>query len=203
MIYGVFAIGVGMGFFWNRWIKKVFEHESIGRQWLPIVHGIGMMWIYAQYGKTFESVMFLIWFSICITLSVIDIQWYIIPNQLLTMLFIVSVLYKGILGTPWLQSSFDFFALSIPLFLLHLVSGGKLGMGDIKLMAVAGLFLGWKKATVALLFGSVLASGIGLFCMGLGIWHRGKKMPFGPFLSMGIFIAALYGEAIIQWYLIG
>ena len=79
------------------------------------------------------------------------------------------------------------------------MTGGKgIGGGDIKLMASAGLLLGWQKIILALFIGSVAGSLIHVTLMEL----KGKEriLAFGPYLAMGIFAAMLYGEKIIWWY---
>ena len=71
--------------------------------------------------------------------------------------------------------------------------GNGIGGGDIKLMAAAGLLLGWKEILLALVIGSVAGSVIHL--------KKDRVLAFGPYLALGIFFAMLYGNAIITWYL--
>lgn len=84
-----------------------------------------------------------------------------------------------------------------------------IGGGDIKLMIVSGLFLGWQSLILAVIIGSLIGSIV------LIIIDRTKKKsteassekhelieyPFGPFLALGISIASLCGQPIISWYL--
>jgi prepilin signal peptidase PulO-like enzyme (type II secretory pathway) len=77
-----------------------------------------------------------------------------------------------------------------------------MGMGDVKLAAVLGLFLGWSVA-VAILAAVVLGTVVGGLVMArLGV-EQGRKtaVPFGPFLAVGAVIALFAGPAIIHWYL--
>ena len=73
------------------------------------------------------------------------------------------------------------------------------GGGDIKLMAVAGLFLGYKNCILAFFIGCILGSVIHLILM--RVCKKEHMLAFGPYLSMGIFIAMLYGDTIVNWYL--
>jgi len=90
-------------------------------------------------------------------------------------------------------------SVSLLFLLLWLFTRGKgLGLGDVKLMAAAGLLLGWPKILLAMLIGSVSGAVIHMIRMRRG---AGKKLAFGPYLSAGIWIAALLGGQIISAYL--
>lgn len=71
--------------------------------------------------------------------------------------------------------------------------------GDVKLMAVAGLVIGWKACIVAFIVGCIAGSIIHVIRMKVsGANHR---LALGPYLSMGIWFAMLFSEPIIEWYL--
>jgi leader peptidase (prepilin peptidase) / N-methyltransferase len=75
-----------------------------------------------------------------------------------------------------------------------------LGMGDVKMMALVGAFLGWRLAFLTIFIGSFAGSIIGL----LLILFRGKtmqtKLAFGTFLGMGALLAVFFGSTVISWY---
>lgn len=75
-----------------------------------------------------------------------------------------------------------------------------LGMGDVKMMALVGAFLGWRLAFFTIFVGSFAGSILGL----LLILFRGKtlqtKLAFGTFLGMGSLLAVFFGYAVISWY---
>ena len=75
-----------------------------------------------------------------------------------------------------------------------------MGGGDIKLMAAAGLFLGWKGVLVAMIVGSLIGAIVSLTLIAMKKKKRKDLIPFGPFLCLGILIAAVIGPDIIQWY---
>ena len=66
-------------------------------------------------------------------------------------------------------------------------------------MAVCGLFLGWKLVILAFLVGCVLGSVIHIIRMKLS--GESHVLAMGPYLSMGVYIAALLGDRMITWYL--
>ena len=79
-------------------------------------------------------------------------------------------------------------------------SAGGFGGGDIKLMAAAGLFLGWQNTLLAMFFGIVFGGIYGIYL--LAAKKAGKKdhFAFGPFLCAGIVIAMLFGGPVLEWY---
>lgn len=91
--------------------------------------------------------------------------------------------------------------ISVPMLVLALLIPGAFGGGDIKLMAVSGLFLGTAPIVCGMFFGLL---GGGLY----GIWMlKSKKLErkdhfaFGPFLAAGLAVAMFWGDAVVRWYL--
>ena len=86
------------------------------------------------------------------------------------------------------------------LLLIGIISGGRaMGGGDVKLMAAAGLFLGWREVTLGFFLGCIIGSIIHLLLMKFA--HKGRQLAFGPYLSAGMIIAMLFGDNLIKWYL--
>ena len=76
-----------------------------------------------------------------------------------------------------------------------------LGMGDIKMLAMIGAFLGWQLTFVALLLATLLGSAVGIGMLALGLADRRYPLPFGSFLAVGAVAATMLGEPLIAWYL--
>ncbi len=99
----------------------------------------------------------------------------------------------------WLEYVIGFFAVSVVLWLIYVISKGRaIGGGDVKLMAVAGLFLGWKLVVVALIVGCFYGSVIHIIRMKVS--GQGKQLAMGPYLSAGIVTAMWVGKYIVEWY---
>jgi leader peptidase (prepilin peptidase)/N-methyltransferase len=84
---------------------------------------------------------------------------------------------------------------------LRLKGVDAMGLGDVKMLAMIGAFLGWKQVWVVL----VLASFAGAI-IGIGLtMARGRSMqsrlPFGTFLALAAFVASLWGDSLVAWYL--
>lgn len=74
-----------------------------------------------------------------------------------------------------------------------------MGGGDVKLMASAGLLLGWKLILLAFILGCIFASVIHLLKM--RFTDADSRLAFGPYLSAGIIVSILFGNNIINWYM--
>ena len=87
------------------------------------------------------------------------------------------------------------------LFLIALAYPRGMGMGDVKLVAVMGLYLGRAVAPAMLVgFAAGAVVGLGLIARH-GADARKQAIPFGPFLALGGVVGLWYGDAIVDWYL--
>jgi len=75
-----------------------------------------------------------------------------------------------------------------------------MGLGDVKMLAMAGAFLGWKGVLVTLLCGALGGSVVGLALMRWGSLDMRSKLPFGVFLALGGLISLFFGDALTAWY---
>ena len=116
-------------------------------------------------------------------------------------------IFLGVLGIPVCVIDFShltdhiigFFAISIVLYLLFLLSrGGAIGGGDVKLMAAGGLLLGWKLVTLAFFLGCIIAA----FChvIRMRVSKAERVLAMGPYLCLALWICALWGMDMINWY---
>jgi leader peptidase (prepilin peptidase)/N-methyltransferase len=115
------------------------------------------------------------------------------------------VLLLGIVATAldrqhWKDHVIGMFSVSVFLLLLYLITVGRgIGGGDIKLMFGVGLLLGWKGACLSFLLGCILGSVIHVIRMKVS--HAEHRLAMGPYLSMGVWLTALWGSYIIDWYM--
>jgi leader peptidase (prepilin peptidase)/N-methyltransferase len=76
-----------------------------------------------------------------------------------------------------------------------------MGMGDVKLVAVMGIYLG-RAVAPALLIAFAAGALVGLVLIGLrGAAARKQTIPFGLFLALGGVVSLWFGDAIVDWYL--
>lgn len=164
------------------------------------VNGILYVVVFAVNGFSLESILYCLFVSALLVLSVIDWRTYEIPIGINIFILVLGILHTALDYSNWLTYVVGFFSVSLFLFLLLWISKGRaIGGGDVKLMAVAGLLLGWKLAILAFFIGCIVGSVIHLLRMKLS--GADKVLAMGPYLSVGLFIAALWGNAMIGWYL--
>ena len=75
-----------------------------------------------------------------------------------------------------------------------------LGMGDVKMLAMVGAFLGWELMIVTLILASVAGSLVGVAVLATGRGGLKYALPFGTFLALGALAASLAGEPLWRWY---
>jgi len=130
----------------------------------------------------------------------IDLKTYEIPfgiNIFILTLGLVRLVFEWPDFVPYV---IGFFAVSVVLEIIVLLSGGRaMGGGDVKLMAAAGLLIGYKNIILAFILACVLGSIIHILRMRLT--NAENVLAMGPYLSLGIFISALFGNEIINWYI--
>lgn len=167
---------------------------------IELLNGLIYVWIFMTKEFQPESILFCICASVLIVISVIDWRTYEIPfgcNIVIGILGIVRVILDL---AHWYDYVIGFFAVSGLFLIIYWITKGRgIGGGDIKLMAAAGLLLGWQNILLALMIGSIAGSVIHLTLM--KVQGKDRVLAFGPYLAFGIFTAMLYGNEIITWYL--
>lgn len=88
---------------------------------------------------------------------------------------------------------------SLLLLMITLCVPGAFGGGDIKLTAACGVFLGWRCSLLALGIAVFLGAAYGVRLLAAGKAERKSGIAFGPFLSVGMAIAALWGEQVLAF----
>lgn len=168
----------------------------------PIVEAVnGVLYVLIFWVKDFtlESVFYCLLVSALIVLSVIDWRTYEIPIGINIFILTLGVLHLLTDLKNWPIYIIGFFSVSIFLFLIVVLSKGRaMGGGDVKLMAVAGLLIGWQNIVLALFLGCIIGSVIHIIRMKVS--DAESMLAMGPYLSVGIFIAAMWGSDMISWY---
>ncbi len=75
-----------------------------------------------------------------------------------------------------------------------------LGMGDVKMLAMIGAFLGWKLVLLTLVLASFSGTIVGIAVLVLKRESMKYALPFGTFLALGALVATVAGDPIIHWY---
>ena len=171
----------------------------------------GLLTVYAIYsfGFTLKGIEVVFLSLVFLAIFFIDLDHTIIPDVFTIPGVIIGIAVSLLPGAMvgWKQSLIGM-AVGGGAFVLVGILGQiifkkeALGFGDVKYAAMVGAFLGWKNLILMLIIASFLGSIIGISL----IYLSGKKgkstyIPFGPFLTVGAWIAIYFGEDLIKAYL--
>lgn len=164
------------------------------------LNGILYVVICLVNGMDLLGLIYCLMTSALLTLSLIDWRTYEIPPGINAFLFILGVAVAALDRGNLLSHLAGMVCVSGFLGILYLISRGRaIGGGDIKLMFACGLILGWKQIILAFLLGCIIGSVIHL--IRIRVQGEGHVLAMGPYLSAGIFLAALWGNEWISWYI--
>ena len=167
--------------------------------------------LYLKYGLSYDLLIYAALVSLLIVIALIDVKHMLIPNGLVIAGLIVgaakliATIFTGVFGS-WTLYAIGFAAGGLPLLLIalfcaFLLKKEAIGGGDIKLMAFAGLVIGWQLIIPAYLIGVITGALAGVILMATGKKKRGDEIPFGPYLCLGILISVFFGYDLIHWYM--
>lgn len=180
--------------------RKCKTKISVQYPLIEALNGVLYLIVFLCYGVSIETLLYCLMASALLALSVIDFRTFEIPlgfNVFIAVLGLVRVLTDL---TNWREYAVGFFAVSTVLYIIYVLTKGRgIGGGDIKLMAASGLLLGWKCNILAFLLGCIIGSVIHLLRM--RFTNAERVLALGPYLSIGIYISALWGTRLIDWYL--
>jgi leader peptidase (prepilin peptidase) / N-methyltransferase len=134
--------------------------------------------------------------------AAIDLEYRIIPNKLTATGVVLALVLGTVLDPAGEPARLIAGAAAGGFFLLAaLAYPGGMGMGDVELAAMMGLFLGAAVAP-AILIALVSGVAVGAVIVARKGQRAGRKtaVPFGPFLALGGFVAVLAGQPILHWY---
>ena len=162
-------------------------------------NGILYVFIFMINGINVDSLLYCLLTSTLLVLSVIDFRTYEIPIGINYFILVLGVLRTVLHNTHWAEHVIGFFAVSVVLYIIIIATKGRgIGGGDMKMMAVCGLFLGWKEIILAFLLGCIIGSVVHVIRM--RVTKCDHVLALGPYLSIGVFISMLWGTQWISWY---
>jgi leader peptidase (prepilin peptidase)/N-methyltransferase len=194
---------------------------------VELLTGLLFLGCYLWFGLSIEFVKWSVFAALLVVLTITDIRERILPDKVnflgLGLGLGFSLITAPTDGTAlWFsRRMFDFpppvRALSLAdavlgaaaaSGLLWLVAEGYfrlrgregMGLGDVKMMAMAGAFLGVQRALLTILLGSLLGSLIGVAIIGFGRKGADFELPFGTFLGAGALLVVFLGTPALAWY---
>ena len=178
--------------------------EPISLQYPLVELATGLVWtgMFSYAGLSFEALRGTLLLTILFGIALTDARFYIIPDQ-----FSLGGLVLG-LGLAFLPGGIDAldaligaivgFGLlgSVAVVGKWMLKKDAMGLGDIKMMAMVGAFLGWAGVLLTVFLGALL----GAVIFGPISYKTKKLVPFGIFLAAGAAVTYGFGADIIGWY---
>jgi len=174
--------------------------------------------LFYKYSLTVDFIFLVYLMSILIVVFFIDIDHRIIPDELVVAGFIggIAAIIFNIFSplqiygdSKWWNPLLGILPGSGFLFLVAVLgvilyrTDDAMGMGDVKIFAPIGIFLGWRMCILALLFSVLLAGFSSVIMIVSGLKKKKDTIPFGPFIVTGTFITIMWGQDIARWYMNG
>ena len=144
---------------------------------------------------------------VCILIALfgIDLEHQILPNVITLPGIAIGVLLSLIAPPGWKDSLIGvllggglLYAIAGAYYLWRREEG--MGMGDVKMLAMLGAFLGWKAVLVTVILASFAGAFVGLGMMAVQRGGMKYALPFGTFLAIGAVVAMFVGEPLVAWY---
>jgi leader peptidase (prepilin peptidase) / N-methyltransferase len=196
----------------------------------PVVEfltGLLFLCCYLAFGLTVEALKWSTFVAVLVVLVFTDFRERILPDVINFVGFGLGLLLS--LFTPsqdgtalWLSSRWFDFAPPAPILslidallgaalgagVMWLIAEGYfrlrgkegMGFGDVKMMLMAGAFLGWKRTLLTMLVGSMIGSFLGIAFMLARRKNSDYELPFGSFLGMAALLVVFFGNPVVQWY---
>lgn len=168
------------------WFYPIFEFTC----------GLLFVFAYLKFGFTLNIIIPLTFISLIVIVMVSDYNYMIIPDEVLIffgiLILVEQCFINGINTLPMtlLNGVISF----ICMFLLKklgdfIFKQESMGGGDIKLLGIFGLVLGWSNALLSIVIGSFIGLPISLIVVNL---KKSHIVPFGPFLAMGALVILIF-----------
>ncbi len=194
---------------------------------VELITGLLFLACYLVFGVTFEALKWAVFSAIMIVLVFTDLRERLLPDVVnftgLALGLALSFFTKPTDGTAlWIANRlFDFpppapvlsfadaiFGAAVGSGLLWLVSEAYfrlrgregMGLGDVKMMLMAGAFLGTKRTLLTILAGSLLGSILGVAVILARRKETDYELPFGTFLGMAALLVVFFGTPVVNWY---
>ena len=160
---------------------------------------------YWQLGWQPLLVVRLVFCSAMVVLFAIDLQHRILPNVITLPGVAVGLVAAWFVDPGWVNAVIGAtvgggMLLGVAEVYYRVRGEEGLGIGDVKMLAMIGAFLGWQLMLITLLFASVLGSVIGAGMLALGLGDKKYALPLGSFLAISALSATVAGEPLVHWY---
>jgi len=158
----------------------------------------------ARFGVTLIGAEALVLVMLLLPLAAIDLEHHLLPDALTLpgiALGLAGSLAGGItpIGDALIGAVVGAVLPCVVLVVYRWLRGVEgMGLGDVKLLAMIGAFLGWRGMLLSLGIGSTLGASVGIALMLAGRGRRDTELPFGTFLAVGALPVVFAGDALLR-----
>lgn len=162
--------------------------------------------VVAKFGLSAQGVAMLVLTWGLLIVVLIDSEYQIIPDVVVLPLLWLGLIanqlgFFATLDDALYGAVAGYLTLWIVLHGFQAVAGREgMGHGDLKMLAMLGAWGGWQMLLLIIVLASSTAAIYGIAAKGLSR-YKGKELPFGPFLSIGGFVAIIWGDTLIRYHL--
>jgi len=160
----------------------------------------------AKFGWSWELPAYLYLAAVAIALAAIDLDVLRLPDQIVLpsyvvalLLFVPAIIVEG----GWGTAARALIAAAVLWLVFEIISRFGMGRGDVKLAPLLGLYLGWlgwSWVAVGTFSAFLLGGLVGVVLMLLKVAGRKSRIPFGPYMLAGAFLAVFAAAPIAGWY---
>lgn len=158
---------------------------------LPVLNALSLIRLTGPY----------ILFSSFLVIFIADLKYQIIPDEMLLSGITGIMLFGGGTVFYFSQHALSGLLAAVVFWLIFILTKGKgMGLGDVKLAFVLGLWLGWQKTFVGIYLAFILGGMISVLLLYFGKKRFGDRIAFGPFLILGASLSFFLCTQMVLWY---
>ncbi len=180
---------------------------------VEFICGLLYLGLYLRFGLGVDFFYFLFFVSVLVIITFTDLEHFLILDKVTYPSMIIGLIACYLTKKDLINSILGLLVGAGIIYLIVIISAiilkminhpckdeGGMGLGDVKLAGVMGVFLGWKFVLVAMFSSCLFGSIVGMALILSGLKKRTDYIPFGPYLAIGSLVTVLWGEKILDWY---
>ncbi|QYJ86582.1 A24 family peptidase [Shewanella mesophila] len=174
---------------------------------IEAITGLAVAYLAYHFGPTEQFVFATLLTFGLIALTGIDLDEMLLPDQITLPLLWLGLLINlnSTFTSPTeaiIGAAAGYMSLWSVFWGFKLLTGKEgMGYGDFKLLAVFGAWFGWQLLPLIILLSSVVGAVVGVLLIINKRINSGNPIPFGPYIALAGWIAMIWGEQIVNWYL--
>lgn len=174
---------------------------------IELITGLLVATLAWYFGPSWQFVFASILTFVLVALTGIDLDEMLLPDQMTLPLLWLGLIINlnHTFASPTdaiIGAAVGYLSLWSIFWLFKIITGKEgMGYGDFKLLAVFGAWLGWQMLPLVILLSSLVGAVVGVTMIVSKYLKQGNPIPFGPYIAAAGWIALLFGQQIVDWYL--